>query len=109
MTQTELGTETGTFIPWSDLVGKWFQSYNADGQIEIQGMILALVRETANDSYYIVRKHIAMSDSANVVRLARLSDMTDWVFYNTQQEYDARVAYNYYQVTGNEYDRPSQY
>jgi hypothetical protein len=63
------------------LVGSWFHSFNAEGEVRWQGCVVADLGD-----YYLVQTYEWFMGDPSFQQLASLSDMADWKFYDTNDE-----------------------
>lgn len=64
------------------LVGKWFHSFDDDGDVLWQGQIIAHV----DDAYYLVQLHESGGGDKGPQRLTTLAQMTEWQIYEAVEQ-----------------------
>ena len=82
---------------WSDLLWKWFHSFNAEREIRWQGQVVGELW-SKGERVYMVKTFDWVFGTSATWRLVRLSHMTDegWHFYASAEE--MRQAYDDYSV-----------
>jgi hypothetical protein len=76
----------------NSLIGKYFHSFQGDGQVKWQGRVVACITDEA----YLVQLSEWLSGEESNLRLVKLEEMLGWDFYQTREDmketYEAKYA-----------------
>lgn len=80
-----------------DLTGKWFMSFDEDGNVNNQGEIT----QKENDDLYLVQLYEWLFGSATNQKLVQSKDMITWEFFDNAEDMRARYTdYHLPRMTG---------
>ena len=65
------------------LIGKWFHSFDGDGNLGWQGEVLSVAN---NESFIVVQLYEWIVGQPTVMKIVNLSETKGWIFHETNQD-----------------------